>query len=131
MLRYLLDHQMLHPTEKYYPLCPEFAESTFYLYQATKGLKSSSIFIFSVYWYYYGKTGKSGGWIHTYRYQRHWSTLLSASVYLQLCLCQHSRHPSSIYTCNPIFYICVVMNCVSFSKNRNKCYLICLTIHAI
>ncbi|WJX65351.1 hypothetical protein P8452_50024 [Trifolium repens] len=35
--RYLLDHQMLHPTEKYYPLCPEFAESTFYLYQATKG----------------------------------------------------------------------------------------------
>lgn len=38
MLRYLLDHQMLHPTEKYYPLRPEFAESTFYLYQATKGL---------------------------------------------------------------------------------------------
>ncbi|XP_019197247.1 PREDICTED: alpha-mannosidase I MNS5 [Ipomoea nil] len=34
--RYLLDHQMLHPTEKYYPLRPEFAESTFYLYQATK-----------------------------------------------------------------------------------------------
>lgn len=29
---------MLHPTEKYYPLRPEFAESTFYLYQATKGL---------------------------------------------------------------------------------------------
>lgn len=28
---------MLHPTEKYYPLRPEFAESTFYLYQATKG----------------------------------------------------------------------------------------------
>ncbi|XP_010532268.1 PREDICTED: alpha-mannosidase I MNS5 isoform X2 [Tarenaya hassleriana] len=34
--RYLLDHQMIHPTEKYYPLRPEFAESTFYLYQATK-----------------------------------------------------------------------------------------------
>lgn len=36
--RYLLDFGMLHPTEKYYPLRPEFAESTFYLYQATKGL---------------------------------------------------------------------------------------------
>ncbi|KAG6754037.1 hypothetical protein POTOM_042045 [Populus tomentosa] len=36
--RYLLDHQMVHPTEKYYPLRPELAESTFYLYQATKGL---------------------------------------------------------------------------------------------
>ncbi|XP_047180216.1 alpha-mannosidase I MNS5 isoform X2 [Vigna umbellata] len=35
--RYLLDHQMIHPTEKYYPLRPELAESTFYLYQATKG----------------------------------------------------------------------------------------------
>lgn len=35
--RYLLDRQMLHPTEKYYPLRPELAESTFYLYQATKG----------------------------------------------------------------------------------------------
>lgn len=34
--RYLLDHDMMHPTEKYYPLRPEFAESTFYLYQATK-----------------------------------------------------------------------------------------------
>nr|XP_009615084.1 alpha-mannosidase I MNS5-like [Nicotiana tomentosiformis] len=34
--RYLLDHQLLHPTEKYYPLRPELAESTFYLYQATK-----------------------------------------------------------------------------------------------
>ncbi|KAL3512938.1 hypothetical protein ACH5RR_025655 [Cinchona calisaya] len=34
--RYLLDHQMLHPTEKYYPLRPELVESTFYLYQATK-----------------------------------------------------------------------------------------------
>ncbi|KAH9776012.1 alpha-mannosidase I MNS5 [Citrus sinensis] len=34
--RYLLDHLMLHPTEKYYPLRPELAESTFYLYQATK-----------------------------------------------------------------------------------------------
>ncbi|KAL5183315.1 Alpha-mannosidase I MNS5 [Glycine soja] len=28
--------EMLHPTEKYYPLRPELAESTFYLYQATK-----------------------------------------------------------------------------------------------
>eukprot|EP00268_Persea_americana_P045140 TRINITY_DN4588_c1_g1_i3.p1 TRINITY_DN4588_c1_g1~~TRINITY_DN4588_c1_g1_i3.p1 ORF type:complete len:202 (+),score=30.22 TRINITY_DN4588_c1_g1_i3:1163-1768(+) len=27
---------MLHPTEKYYPLRPELAESTLYLYQATK-----------------------------------------------------------------------------------------------
>jgi hypothetical protein len=35
--RYLLDYGVLHPTEKYYPLRPEFAESTFYLYQATKG----------------------------------------------------------------------------------------------
>ncbi|KAL5723542.1 Alpha-mannosidase I mns5 [Ranunculus cassubicifolius] len=34
--RYLLDRGMLHPTEKYYPLRPELAESTFYLYQATK-----------------------------------------------------------------------------------------------
>ncbi|XP_072953276.1 alpha-mannosidase I MNS5 isoform X2 [Typha angustifolia] len=34
--RYLLDHNMLHPTERYYPLRPELAESTFYLYQATK-----------------------------------------------------------------------------------------------
>ncbi|XP_009113757.1 alpha-mannosidase I MNS5 [Brassica rapa] len=34
--RYLLDHQMIHPTERYYPLRPELAESTFYLYQATK-----------------------------------------------------------------------------------------------
>jgi mannosidase alpha-like ER degradation enhancer 1 len=34
--RYLLDYGILHPTEKYYPLRPEFAESTFYLYQATK-----------------------------------------------------------------------------------------------
>ncbi|PWA35683.1 glycosyl hydrolase family 47 protein [Artemisia annua] len=34
--RYLLDHQMVHPTEKYYPLRPELAESTYYLYQATK-----------------------------------------------------------------------------------------------
>ncbi|KAL5974276.1 Alpha-mannosidase I mns5 [Asimina triloba] len=33
---YLLDHEMLHPTEKYYPLRPELAESTLYLYQATK-----------------------------------------------------------------------------------------------
>lgn len=36
--RYLLDYGVLHPTEKYYPLRPEFAESTFYLYQATKGV---------------------------------------------------------------------------------------------
>ncbi|KMZ61171.1 mannosyl-oligosaccharide 1,2-alpha-mannosidase, family GH47 [Zostera marina] len=34
--RYLLDMGMLHPTERYYPLRPELAESTFYLYQATK-----------------------------------------------------------------------------------------------
>ncbi|XP_051136813.1 alpha-mannosidase I MNS5 isoform X2 [Andrographis paniculata] len=34
--RYLLDHQMVHPTERYYPLRPELSESTFYLYQATK-----------------------------------------------------------------------------------------------
>lgn len=34
--RYLLDQQKLHPTEVYYPLRPELAESTFYLYQATK-----------------------------------------------------------------------------------------------
>ncbi|KAJ7945915.1 alpha-1,2-Mannosidase [Quillaja saponaria] len=41
--RYLLDYQTLHPTGKYYPLRPELAESTFYLYQATKG---ASICIF-------------------------------------------------------------------------------------
>ncbi|XP_043704893.1 alpha-mannosidase I MNS5 isoform X2 [Telopea speciosissima] len=34
--RYLLDREMLHPTEKYYPLRPELAESTLYLYRATK-----------------------------------------------------------------------------------------------
>ncbi|XP_042484445.1 alpha-mannosidase I MNS5-like [Macadamia integrifolia] len=34
--RYLPDLEMLHPTEKYYPLRPELAESTLYLYQATK-----------------------------------------------------------------------------------------------
>ncbi|XP_068636856.1 alpha-mannosidase I MNS5 isoform X2 [Aristolochia californica] len=34
--RYLLDREMLHPTEKYYPLRPELAESTLYLYQATR-----------------------------------------------------------------------------------------------
>lgn len=34
--RYLLDHQIVHSTEKYYPLRPELAESTYYLYQATK-----------------------------------------------------------------------------------------------
>lgn len=33
--RYLLDRGMLHPTEKYYPLRPELAESTLFLYQAT------------------------------------------------------------------------------------------------
>eukprot|EP00252_Welwitschia_mirabilis_P008025 TRINITY_DN19739_c0_g1_i2.p1 TRINITY_DN19739_c0_g1~~TRINITY_DN19739_c0_g1_i2.p1 ORF type:complete len:217 (-),score=20.13 TRINITY_DN19739_c0_g1_i2:101-751(-) len=36
VFRYLLDRNMLHPTEKYYPLRPELAESTFFLYQATK-----------------------------------------------------------------------------------------------
>lgn len=41
--RYLLDYGMLHPTEKYYPLRPEFAESTFYLYQATKGVLNKPI----------------------------------------------------------------------------------------
>ncbi|KAF8729495.1 hypothetical protein HU200_017433 [Digitaria exilis] len=41
--RYLLDYGMLHPTEKYYPLRPEFAESTFYLYQATKGVPKRPI----------------------------------------------------------------------------------------
>lgn len=34
--RYLLDRGTIHPTERYYPLRPELAESTFYLYQATK-----------------------------------------------------------------------------------------------
>ncbi|KAJ4813916.1 hypothetical protein LUZ62_026482 [Rhynchospora pubera] len=34
--RYLLEHATLHPTERYYPLRPELAESTYYLYQATK-----------------------------------------------------------------------------------------------
>ncbi|CAN0903266.1 Alpha-mannosidase I MNS5 [Linum grandiflorum] len=34
--RYLLDYKIVHPTEKYYPLRPELAESTFYLYHATK-----------------------------------------------------------------------------------------------
>ncbi|XP_057817214.1 alpha-mannosidase I MNS5 isoform X2 [Cryptomeria japonica] len=34
--RYLLDRDMLHPTEKYYPLRPELAESTLFLYQATR-----------------------------------------------------------------------------------------------
>lgn len=43
---------MLHPTEKYYPLRPELAESTFYLYQATKGLiiSVSVIFILGLTW---------------------------------------------------------------------------------
>ncbi|CAI0398897.1 unnamed protein product [Linum tenue] len=36
IFRYLLDYQTVHPTEKYYPLRPELAESTFYLYHATK-----------------------------------------------------------------------------------------------
>lgn len=39
---------MLHPTEKYYPLRPELAESTFYLYQATKG---ALFVILQVYFY--------------------------------------------------------------------------------
>ncbi|KAH7433252.1 hypothetical protein KP509_07G061600 [Ceratopteris richardii] len=34
--RYLLDIGSIHPTESYYPLRPELAESTLYLYQATK-----------------------------------------------------------------------------------------------
>ncbi|XP_065876431.1 alpha-mannosidase I MNS5 [Euphorbia lathyris] len=34
--RYLLEYETVHPTEKYYPLRPELAESTFYLYQATR-----------------------------------------------------------------------------------------------
>ncbi|XP_024523829.1 alpha-mannosidase I MNS5 isoform X1 [Selaginella moellendorffii] len=34
--RYLLDAGKVHPTERYYPLRPELAESTFFLYQATK-----------------------------------------------------------------------------------------------
>lgn len=34
--RYLLDRGTIHPTERYYPLRPELAESTFFLYQATK-----------------------------------------------------------------------------------------------
>jgi hypothetical protein len=38
---------MLHPTEKYYPLRPELAESTFYLYQATKGLDCFILQFFS------------------------------------------------------------------------------------
>ncbi|OEL20959.1 Alpha-mannosidase I MNS5 [Dichanthelium oligosanthes] len=38
--RYLLEYGILHPTEKYYPLRPELAESTFYLYQATKGVSN-------------------------------------------------------------------------------------------
>jgi mannosidase alpha-like ER degradation enhancer 1 len=49
--RYLLDYGMLHPTEKYYPLRPEFAESTFYLYQATKGAPNrpqKDIFVLSL-----------------------------------------------------------------------------------
>ncbi|KAL3697129.1 hypothetical protein R1sor_011205 [Riccia sorocarpa] len=34
--RYLFDREIVHPTERYYPLRPELAESTFFLYQATK-----------------------------------------------------------------------------------------------
>eukprot|EP00271_Cylindrocystis_brebissonii_P003779 TRINITY_DN15030_c0_g1_i1.p1 TRINITY_DN15030_c0_g1~~TRINITY_DN15030_c0_g1_i1.p1 ORF type:complete len:590 (-),score=76.24 TRINITY_DN15030_c0_g1_i1:830-2599(-) len=34
--RYLLDHEMVHPTERYYPLRPELAESTWALFQATR-----------------------------------------------------------------------------------------------
>ncbi|RWW37575.1 hypothetical protein BHE74_00057294 [Ensete ventricosum] len=38
---------MLHPTEKYYPLRPELAESTFYLYQATRGYTCLTLFLSS------------------------------------------------------------------------------------
>eukprot|EP00850_Spirogloea_muscicola_P002496 SM000009S23625 [mRNA] locus=s9:1139531:1144092:- [translate_table: standard] len=34
--RYFYSHQVPHPTERYYPLRPELAESTFALYQATQ-----------------------------------------------------------------------------------------------
>jgi len=34
--RYLLQQRTVHPTEAYYPLRPELAESTFALYQATR-----------------------------------------------------------------------------------------------
>ncbi|KAG6540826.1 hypothetical protein Mapa_017804 [Marchantia paleacea] len=34
--RYLFDREIIHPTERYYPLRPELAESTFFLYQATR-----------------------------------------------------------------------------------------------
>jgi len=34
--RYLIKHKRVHSTEKYYPLRPEFVESTYYLYRATK-----------------------------------------------------------------------------------------------
>ncbi|KAJ8449135.1 hypothetical protein Cgig2_004190 [Carnegiea gigantea] len=49
--RYLLDRQMLHPTEKYYPLRPELAESTFYLYQATKGGLLIRSLMISILWF--------------------------------------------------------------------------------
>lgn len=57
MSRYLLDYQILHPTEKYYPLRPELAESTFYLYQATKGLIVPSSFSIILLWFYLKRTG--------------------------------------------------------------------------
>jgi hypothetical protein len=34
--RYLLVEQAIHPTERYYPLRPELAESTYALYEATR-----------------------------------------------------------------------------------------------
>jgi mannosidase alpha-like ER degradation enhancer 1 len=34
--RYLLMEQTIHPTERYYPLRPELAESTYALYEATR-----------------------------------------------------------------------------------------------
>ena len=34
--RYCYCAAQVHPTEKYYPLRPEFVESAYYLYQATK-----------------------------------------------------------------------------------------------
>lgn len=34
--RFLLSEQTIHPTERYYPLRPELAESTYALFQATR-----------------------------------------------------------------------------------------------
>lgn len=50
--RYLLEHATLHPTEKYYPLRPEFAESTYYLYQATKGANCIRIIYYPLILFY-------------------------------------------------------------------------------